>query len=58
MLSEILKGGGGNKKRKILTVYFKKLSPFRKAAFSLCESSEDKGRSSEALFDLGPCNHK
>lgn len=56
MLSEILKGGGGI--RKILALYFEKLSPFRKAVFSLCESSEDKGHSFEVLFDLGPCNHK
>lgn len=49
--------GKQNQKRKILTDYLKKKFSCRKAVFRLCKSSEDKGHSSEPVFDLGRCNH-
>lgn len=45
-----------SEKKNTNTLCQKKI-PFRKAVFRLCKSSEDKGHSSEALFDLGSCNH-
>lgn len=44
--------------RKNTKSLFKKKFSFRKAVFRLCKSSQDKGHSSELVFDLGPCNHK